>query len=95
MLGSFPSNNTQIASLSKTSIAVTPLSPLQLKSLSRDDLVRRRYQEQTGRPKTGPWSFGRSGYSPAVYLLDEADENVPTLSETLAHVGKGGCASVA
>ena len=95
MLGSLPSINTQIATLSTTSIPATPLSVLQLKSVERDDLVRRRDQEQTGRPKTGPWSFRRSGYSPAVYLLDEADANVLTLRETLAHVGKGGCASVA
>lgn len=68
---------------------------VQLASVEREQVIRRRYKELTGKPKQGPWALKRAPYCASVFVLDEHDNKVPQLSKDLAAVGRGSFGTVA
>lgn len=56
-------------------------------------MLRSRYLTQVSIPKHGSWTFKRSGFSQAVFVIDEPEDEHVKLNENLAAVGAGsfGC----
>ena len=67
------------------------MSVLQLLSLHWDQKAGSEYQKVKGVPKKNGWCFRQSRYSSAVHVIHEEDQ---VLSENLALIGSGACASV-